>query len=71
MSIAEITKLSKREKFQIMEVLWDDMRSTIDQAETDIPMNHKDILDSRRARVENGDSKLLDWDEVKDTVGKA
>lgn len=71
MSIAEITKLSKREKLQIMEVLWDDMRSTIDQAETDIPMNHKEILDSRKERVQNGEAKLLDWDEVKETVGKA
>lgn len=54
-----------------MEVLWDDMRSTIDQAETDIPMNHKEILDSRKERVQNGEAKLLDWDEVKETVGKA
>jgi hypothetical protein len=52
-----------------MELLWDDMRSSIDNAGT--PKEHQDLLDSRRARVDDGDVSLLDWDRVKNTVGRA
>jgi hypothetical protein len=69
MSITEITHLPMREKFQIMELLWDDMRSSIDNAGT--PKEHQDLLDSRRARADDGDVSLLDWDRVKNTVGRA
>jgi hypothetical protein len=31
---------------------------------------HKDILDERRRRVESGAAKLLDWNQVKHTIGK-
>jgi len=69
MSITEISSLPMREKFQIMEMIWDEMRVSLESAEA--PRNHRDILDSRRARVDNGDSSLLDWDRVKDSLGHA
>jgi putative addiction module component (TIGR02574 family) len=68
-SITEISQLSLREKFQIMELLWDDMRSSIESAET--PEEHKDLLDSRRKRAASGEVSLLDWDQVKNTLGRA
>ncbi len=69
MSITEITDLPLREKFQIMELLWDDMRSSVDSAGT--PEEHKELLDSRRRRVADGEVSLMDWDRVKNTVGRA
>jgi len=69
MSITEITDLPLREKFQIMELLWDDMRSSLESAGT--PEEHKELLDSRRRRVADGEVSLMDWDRVKNTVGRA
>jgi len=69
MSIAEIKQLPMREKFQIMEALWVEMRVVADQA--DVPESHRKTLDARRAAVESGESKLLNWDEVKDKISKA
>jgi len=69
MSITEISNLPLREKFQIMELLWDDMRSSVESAGT--PEEHKALLDSRRKRVTDGDVPLMDWDRVKNTIGRA
>jgi putative addiction module component (TIGR02574 family) len=68
MNVAEITKLSTREKFELMEALWEDMRSKAE--ESDIPQEHLDLVQERWARVQSGESVLLDWDEVKDSIGK-
>ncbi len=69
MTSAEVKELPIMEKIQIMEVLWEDLRERFDRM--DLPQAHKDLLDQRRSRVEEGTSKLLDWDAVKSTVGKA
>lgn len=68
MSITEIKKLPLREKFQILEALWEDMRDEIEDA--DIPEDHRKLLDERRAKVESGEEKLLDWDQVKGSYGR-
>lgn len=63
-----IPKLSTREKFELMEALWEDMRHKADESE--IPPEHLELLKARWARVESGESVLLEWDEVKDSIGK-
>lgn len=68
MSATEILQLSLREKFQIMQAIWEDMRGRVDQFE--VPQSHKDLLDTRRRQTESGESKILDWDQVKHTIGK-
>lgn len=68
MTIAEIRKLPIREKFEILEALWEDMRDEIEDA--DIPESHKKLLDERRARIESGEEKLLDWEDVKNSYGQ-
>jgi putative addiction module component (TIGR02574 family) len=68
MTTEEIKRLPTEEKFLIMEALWDDLRDHFEHAE--IPESHKELLRSRRQRVETGESKLLDWDEVKSSVGR-
>ena len=53
----------------MMEALWEDFRERFDQM--DLPQAHKDILDQRRSQVEKDSAKLLDWDAVKSTIGRA
>ena len=68
MSLAEVTMLSLREKLQIMEAIWIDLRQHVETL--DIPASHLHILEERSARVAEGKSALLDWDKVKHTIGK-
>jgi|688.fasta_scaffold254692_2 hypothetical protein len=63
MAVIEISNLSKREKFQLMEALWEDMRLNADQME--IPQEHINLLDSRRRAVETGEDSIFEWDDVK------
>ena len=69
MSIADVAKLPLREKLQIMETIWLDLRSHVEAI--DAPEEHRRILDERRARVASGSSSLLDWDQVKQTIGRS
>ena len=68
MNLIQLSQYSLREKFQIMQSIWDELRTHAEQFE--VPQSHKDILDERRRRVENGETVLLDWDQVKHTIGK-
>ncbi len=68
MSAIEISQLSLREKFQIMQAIWEDLRGHVDRF--GVPQSHRDLLDARRRRAESGESEILDWDQVKHTIGK-
>jgi putative addiction module component (TIGR02574 family) len=68
MSVADIQRMPLSEKLQIMEALWEDLRSHVE--ESSIPDWHKELLDDRRKAVEAGKEKVLDWNEVKDTIGR-
>jgi putative addiction module component (TIGR02574 family) len=67
MNTIEVSKLPLREKLQIMQSIWEDLAGHVDRLE--VPQSHKDLLDERRRRVETGESKILDWEEVKHTIG--
>ena len=69
MTVADISKLSLREKLQVMEAIWEDLRGRVDVI--DVPEEHRQILDDRRARVESGESMVLPWDRVKHSFGQA
>ncbi len=67
MTIAEVHQLPLSEKLQIMEAIWEDLRS---QAEAfPVPDWHKDLLDARQKAVEEGREEILDWDTVKSSLG--
>ncbi len=68
MIAAEIKALPMAEKIQIMEALWEEFRSKFD--ESDISIEMKSLLDQRRQRVRSGESQLLDWDSVKNQIGR-
>jgi putative addiction module component (TIGR02574 family) len=68
MTLTEIRRLPVKEKLQIMEVLWEDLRSQVQ--EEPVPEWHKELLDNRQKAVEAGREKILDWDQIKDSLGK-
>ena len=68
MTTEELKNLPREEKVLMMETLWADLRDHFEQAE--IPATHKTLLDIRRERVVVGESRLLDWDQVKSTIGR-
>jgi putative addiction module component (TIGR02574 family) len=67
MSIAEVRRLPLREKLQILEVIWEDMSAKVDEME--ISDAERKLLDSRLERVRSGEAKVLDWEDVKHTIG--
>ena len=69
MTVADVKKLPVEEKLRLMEALWLDLREHADQAE--IPKAHRRLLDERRARVESGEARLHNWDDVKDHIGNS
>lgn len=68
MSVDEVRAMPLPEKLEIMEAIWENFRERFETLE--IPAEHRDLLDSRRDRVESGEVKLLDWDEVKSALGR-
>ena len=68
MTAAEVKALPVREKLQIMEIIWEDFRERFETA--DLSENQMRLLDERRERVANGSARLVNWDDVKDSLGK-
>ncbi len=63
MNIADIKKMSKTERLQTMEALWDSL--LYENEEIDIPKWHKKILDERKSKISNGKAKFISLAELK------
>lgn len=68
MSIADVRKLPLRDKLEIMEEIWIELREHVE--ELDVPAAHRELLDSRRERAASGKASIRDWDQVKHTIGR-
>jgi len=68
MTTHEIRALPSKEKLQIMEVLWEDMRDCCET--TPVPPELIALLRIRREKVVSGNAKLLEWDKVKFAIGR-
>ena len=68
MTVAEAKAMPIGQKFQIMEAIWEDLRERFKS----MPVSDevKALLDERRERVARGESRLLDWDQVKSALGR-
>jgi putative addiction module component (TIGR02574 family) len=64
----DVKALPVAQKIQIMEAIWEDFRDRFDRMT--VPEEQRALLDQRRARVRQGAAQLLDWDSVKDAIGK-
>jgi len=55
--------MSLQEKLAAMESLWEELARTPEAIES--PAWHKDILDERRQRLAEGQSRYIDWETAK------
>ncbi len=59
----EIRHLSREEKLQIMEAIWEDLSQADEQVES--PEWHKQVLQETADQFDSGQEEILDWDEAK------
>lgn len=70
MSISiSLEKMSVEEKIQMMESLWDDLRSRA--GDTLSPQWHGDELARREAALVSGDESSESWNSAKESIRKA
>jgi len=63
-----ISRLSRAEKLQVMEALWNDLSR--DDLQTESPAWHQDALAETERRLQSGAEQLLDWEEAKRELRK-
>jgi hypothetical protein len=64
----QISQLSLEEKLEIMEALWEDLRSHADLML--VPQWQKDVLDNRERMIETGEASFKDWDSAKKRIAE-
>ena len=67
-SAIQIEKMSRAEKLQTMEALWNDLSKT--DTEVESPPWHQDLLRETEARVAAGQERIADWETAKKELGK-
>lgn len=65
----EVKRWPMAQKIQVMEAIWEDLRDRFDRVQPSPRV--QDLLDLRRARVREGVARVLDWESVKSTIGRA
>jgi putative addiction module component (TIGR02574 family) len=68
MNLTEVRSLPLREKFQILEAIWEDLYSRVD--EMAVSPADRELLDSRVERVRSGAAEVHAWDSVKHSLGR-
>ncbi|MBT6563666.1 MAG: addiction module protein [Candidatus Scalindua sp.] len=63
MTITEIKKMSIIERLQAMEELWDSLCH--EENEIESPSWHKDILESRRKKIKEGEAEFISLKDLK------
>jgi putative addiction module component (TIGR02574 family) len=63
MTTLDINGMSKAEKLQVMEALWDSLIH--EDSEIESPEWHKDILVARQQKITEGKAEYLTIDELK------
>jgi len=63
MDTSEIKKMSKNEKLQAIEALWDSL--LIEEHSLPSPDWHEDVLKVREAKIKDGSAKLISLSDLK------
>lgn len=63
MSTIEIKNMSITERLQIMEALWDSL--LYEESEMESPEWHRDILEDRKRKIEEGKAEFISLEELK------
>jgi hypothetical protein len=67
-STMQIEKMSRAEKIQAMEALWEDLSRS--DAAVESPPWHRDVLRETEARVAAGREQIVDWQTAKKELRK-
>ncbi len=65
MNTIEIRKMSMIERLQAMEALWDSLMD--EESEIESPQWHRDIIEERKRKIENGKAEFISLEELKAT----
>ncbi|MGO9020643.1 MAG: addiction module protein [Syntrophobacteraceae bacterium] len=63
MNTLEIKKMSRIERLQAMEALWDSLLD--EEAEIESPEWHRDILEERKRKIETGEAELISLERLR------
>ncbi|MGD9874408.1 MAG: addiction module protein [Kiritimatiellia bacterium] len=68
MTTLEITQMTRAEKLQAMEAIWEDLS----KSETDVesPSWHAKVLKETEERVTAGQERVVDWESAKQELRK-
>ena len=59
----QIDRMSRVEKLQTMEAIWEDLSNAVPEVES--PAWHEDVLKETEARVAAGQERIADWEVAK------
>ncbi len=68
MNITEISRMSKIERLQTMETIWDSLIHETPEIES--PEWHRDILAHRKRKIEEGTAEFVSVEELKSKYGR-
>ena len=65
-ALLELKKMTRAEKLQAMEFLWEELSRDEDTLES--PAWHEKALREAEAAIKSGKAKFIDWDEAKERI---
>jgi putative addiction module component (TIGR02574 family) len=68
MNTIEITSMTKVERLQAMEAIWDSLIH--DNSEIESPEWHQDVLESRKKKIEDGLAEFRSIEELRSRSGR-
>lgn len=63
MKTLEIKKMSRIERLQAMESLWDSLMD--EESEIESPEWHRDILEERKRKIETGEAEFISLEKLR------
>ncbi|MBN1901445.1 addiction module protein [Candidatus Sumerlaeota bacterium] len=63
MNTIEIRKMSKKDRLQIMEALWDSL--LYEESDMESPEWHQNILEERKRKIKNGKAVFISLQKLK------
>jgi putative addiction module component (TIGR02574 family) len=63
MNTEEIKKMSRIERLQAMEALWDSLLD--EESEIESPEWHRDVLEERRRKIETGKAEFISLEKLR------
>lgn len=68
LQIAELHKLSTKDKIKVVQTLWDDIAN--EKTFDELSLEHKKILDERIKIIDAGDASFKSWSDVQQKYRK-